>query len=81
MGLNPLFLEIEPFVTRMEDDRGCINRTEVQFRIILVKLPLAVVNRGSEMFSSSRDFIVIRSRFGDLKFKIGILRFRMDDVV
>ena len=45
MRLSPLFLEIELFITRMEDDRGRINRAEIEFRIVLIKLRPAVVKR------------------------------------
>jgi hypothetical protein len=76
---SSLFLEVELFIIRIEDDRDRINKIEIKFRIIFIKLRPAVIKRKFNIFSSDNNFIVIRIGFDNLN--IIILRFRMYDVI
>jgi hypothetical protein len=64
---------------RMEDDKNRINRIEIEFKIVFIKLRPAVIKRKVKIFFNDNDFIVIKIRFGS--FYIIILRFRIYNIV
>jgi hypothetical protein len=75
MKFSLLFLEIESFIIKIEDDRGRINKTEIEFKIVFIKLRPAVIKRDFNILSNDNNLIVIKVRFGNLN--IIILRLKI----
>jgi hypothetical protein len=79
MRFSLLFLEVEPFINKIKDDKNRINRIEIEFKIIFIKFRPAIVKKKFDIFFNDSDLIVIKIRFEGLN--IIILRLRIYNMI